>query len=102
MPSPRARPLTSCVLPAPRSPESAMTSPRVAARPHASPRASVSAGLCEMFVAMGTQSSHAGFIAKRDAFAFGDLADAGERDFGKLLLPCIEQWHGILAGNGKQ
>ena len=44
-PSPRARPFTSCVLPAPRSPLNVMTQPRCAARPNFSPSASVSAGL---------------------------------------------------------
>src|SRR5438477_1067162 len=95
-------PFTSCVLPAPRSPDNAITSPRRASRPQASPSDSVSAGLCEMLVAMRTQWSHATFIAKRYAFACGDVADARQRDFGKLLFPCVEHRHRVLAGDGEQ
>ena len=44
-PSPRARPFTSCVLPAPRSPLKPMTQPGLASRAQVSPRASVSVAL---------------------------------------------------------
>src|SRR5579862_4585268 len=102
MPSPRAMPLASCVLPAPRSPDKPMTSPLAAARPHASPSACVSSGLCEMFVAMGGQRADAFFGADGDAFARGDFADASELEFGKFLFPGVEQRHGVAAGNGEQ
>src|ERR1019366_10747121 len=91
MARPPARPLTSRVLPAPRSPESAMTSPLRASRPQLSPSASVSAGLCEMFVTMDGQRPNAVPVAQMDSFARGDLADAGKGNFGELLFPGIEQ-----------
>jgi len=75
-PSPPAMPFTSSVLPAPKSPDKAMTSPRSAARPHDSPSDRVSAGLCEMNVAMGVQFLRAGFIAEADAFAGNRFPDA--------------------------
>src|SRR5664280_2595515 len=91
MSRPRARPLTSRVLPAPRSPESAMTSPLRASRPQLSPSASVSAGLCEMFVTMDGQWPNAFPVAEMNSFARRDLADAGKGSLGKLLFPGIEQ-----------
>src|SRR5690348_4308970 len=102
MPKPRAMPLTSWVLPAPRSPDNAMTNPVFAARPQASPRDSVSAGLCEMFVAMESHRASAGFVAERDAFAGRDFADARQREFGKLLFPGVQHRNGVLARHGEQ
>src|ERR1700722_562145 len=102
MPSPRAMPLASCVLPAPRSPDKPMTSPLAAARPHASPSACVSSGLCEMFVAMGGQRKDAFRRADGDTFVGNDLSDARELKFRKFLFPGIEQRHGVAAGDGEQ
>src|ERR1017187_5049340 len=102
MPSPRASPLTNCVLPAPRSPDRPMTHPLSAARPHCSPSAAVSAGLCEMYVAMGRQRSHALLVTDVDSLARLDLADARQRKTGKLLLPRVEQRHGVAAGDREQ
>src|ERR1035438_6591547 len=76
MPRPRASPLTNCVFPAPRSPDRPITSPLSAARPHCSPSAAVSVGLCEMYIAMGRQRSHALLVTDGDALARLDLADA--------------------------
>src|ERR1035441_6493064 len=75
MPSPRASPLTNCVLPAPRSPDRPMTTPLSAARPHCSPSAAVSAVLCEMYVAMGRQRSHTLLVTDVDSLPRLDLAD---------------------------
>src|SRR5579864_1116129 len=103
MSRPRAVPLTNCVLPAPRSPDKAMTSPRFAARPQLWPSDSVSAGLfVKMLVAMSGQRAGAGFIAKGDAFAGGDFADAGERNVRELLLPRIEHGNCIFTRNGEK
>src|ERR1017187_4124015 len=95
MPSPRASPLTNCVLPAPRSPDRPMTSPLSAARPHCSPSAAVSAGLFEMHVAMGRQRSHALLVPDGDALARLDPADARQRETRELLLPRVKQRHGV-------
>src|ERR1035441_6422005 len=90
MPSPRASPLTNCVLPAPRSPDRPMTNPLSAARPHCSPSAAVSAGLCEMYVAIGRQRSHALLVPDVDSLARLDLADARQRESRELLLPRVQ------------
>src|SRR5882672_12502503 len=84
MPRPRARPFTNCVLPAPRSPHNPITSPLRAARPQVSPSASVSAGLCEMHVAICGQWSRAVLVFDGDALACCDFADATQLEFGKL------------------
>src|ERR1039457_6623034 len=102
MPSPRASPFTNCVLPAPRSPDRPMTSPLSAARPHCSPRAAVSAALCEMYVAMGRQRSHALLVPDGYPLARLDPADARQREPRELLLPCVKQRHGIAAGDREQ
>src|SRR6516162_586059 len=102
MPSPRASPLTNWVLPAPRSPESPSTQPFCAARPKRLPRASVSAGLCEMSVAMLLQRAHSGFVADADSFLGRNFADAGQLHLRELLFPGVQQWDGIAAGDGEQ
>src|ERR1017187_400178 len=102
MPSPRASPLTNCVLPAPRSPDTPMTSPLSAARPHCSPSAVVSPGLCEMYVAIGRQRSHALLVPDGDALTRLNLADARQREIGKLQPPRVKQWHGVAAGDREQ
>src|ERR1051325_3895244 len=94
MPRPRARPLTSWVLPAPRSPVRPITQPRCASRPHASPSACVSSALCEMNVAMQHQLPFAILVAQSQPALGGDLADATQLHGGKLLLPRVEQRHG--------
>src|SRR5437660_9949616 len=102
MPMPRAIPLTSCVLPVPRSPLTPMTRPLRTVRPHDLPSASVSSGLCEMFVAMGSERAGAGFIAEHDAVAFRDFADAGEVQFEKLLFPLVEHRYCSHEGHREQ
>src|ERR1035437_2774756 len=102
MPRPRASPLTNCVLPAPRSPDRPMTNPLSAARPHCSPSAAVSAGLCEMYVAMGRQRSHALLVTDVDSLPHLDLADARQREGGELLLPPVQHRHGIAAGDREE
>ena len=56
----------------------------------------------KMFIALGGQRARARFVAKRDAFPGGDFADTGQREFGKLLFPRIQQRYGVLAGDGKK
>src|SRR6266404_681068 len=102
MPRPRARPFTNCVLPAPRSPDKPITSPLWAARPQVSPSASVSAGLCEMHVAICGQRSHAVLVFDGDAFACGDFADTTQLELGKLCFPSVQQRHGIAAANREE
>src|SRR5208283_5071430 len=102
MPSPRAMPFTSCVLPAPKSPDRPMTSPRCAARPQRSPSDPVSAGLCEMNVAMGCKRLGAGLVANGDAFVRRDFADATQFQFRKLFFPRIEQFHRVGARHREQ
>src|SRR5260370_29430559 len=102
MPNPRAMPLTSWVFPAPRSPVRPMIQPSCASRPQDSPRASVSAGLCEMCIAMSLQGPDTVLIADSEALAGGDLADATKRQAGVLLLPGIQQRHSVAAANGEQ
>src|ERR1017187_676011 len=102
MPSPRASPLTNCVLPAPRSPDSPMTSPLSATRPHCSPSAAVSAGLCEMYVAMGPQRSHTLLVTDVDSLPRLDLADACQRESRELLLPRVQHRHGVAAGDREE
>src|SRR6266850_2515072 len=89
MPRPRARPFTNCVFPAPRSPHKPITSPLGAVRPQVSPSASVSAGLCEMHVAICGQWSRAVLVFDGDPFPSGDFSDATQLEFGKLLFPGI-------------
>src|SRR5438445_10711422 len=102
MSNPRASPFTSCVLPAPRSPDKPMTSPLCATRPQASPSASVSAGLCEMYVAIGGQQSHPILVPNRDPLARRDFTDATQRHFGKLLPPGVEQRDRLAAGHREE
>src|SRR5579859_7198811 len=102
IPRPRARPLTSCVLPAPRSPQSPITSPDAIVRPHASPSATVSEGLCEMFVTMNGQWSHPMLVADGDGFSPGNFTDATQAKVRKLLLPAIQQGDRVAAGQSKQ
>src|SRR5213592_372238 len=102
MPNPRAMPLTSWVLPAPNSPLRPMIQPGLASRPHCSPRAMVSSGLCEMNVAMNGQRLHALLVAKLQAGLGGDLADAGEWHVDKLLLPAIQQRHRVAPRDGEK
>src|ERR1039457_1663362 len=102
MPSPRASPLTNCVLPAPRSPDTPMTSPLSAARPHCSPSAVVSPGLCEMYVAIGRQRSHALLVPDVDSLARLDLADARQRESRELLLPRVQHRDGVAAGDREE
>src|SRR5580698_4353537 len=102
MPSPRAIPLASWVLPAPKSPDNPMTRPLTAARPQVSPSACVSSALCEMLVTMRGQRPGPFLVADGDAFAGGDFADARKLELGKLFFPRIKQWHGVAAGNGEQ
>src|SRR5437667_9836863 len=102
IPRPRARPFTNCVFPAPRSPHKPITSPLWAACPQVSPSASVSAGLCEMHVAICGQWSRAVFVFDSDAFARRDFADATQLELGKLCFPGIQQRNGIAAANRKE
>src|SRR5664280_913174 len=97
MPSPRAMPFTNCVLPAPKSPDKPMTSPDCAARPQRSPSDSVSAGLCEMNIAMGRERLGAGLVANRDAFPRRDFADTTQFQFRKLFFPRVDQFHRVGA-----
>src|SRR6266853_4597476 len=102
MPRPRARPFTNCVFPAPRSPHKPITSPLWAAHPQVSPSASVSAGLCEMHVAICGQRSHAVLVFDSDALARRDFADATQLKLGKLFLPGIQQRNCIAARNREE
>src|SRR5206468_1939912 len=102
MPRPRANPLTSWVLPAPNSLASPSTSPPRAARPHSAPNAAVSSGLCEMNVAMFGDFAHALLRADLQAGFRRYSANATQRQAGKLFLPGIAQWHGVLAGHREQ
>src|SRR6185436_681167 len=102
IPSPRARPLTSCVFPAPRSPHKPITRPSEASRPHDAPSASVSSGLCEMHVAMLSQWSHPLPVFDCDAFAGGDLANAAQPQVRELLFPRIQERHGVTTGYRKE
>src|SRR5262245_9250379 len=102
IPRPRAMPLTSWVLPAPRSPLKPMTQPVCTAFPHCSPRAKVSSGLCEMSVAMNGQRPHAILVAKPQPRFGGDLADAAQAQLGELLLPSVQQRDSIYAGEAKE
>src|SRR5688572_23642566 len=77
---PEATPLTKCVLPAPRSPQSASTSPRRSVAAMLCPCARVSSTLCEMVVATG-QFWFAGFARR------AELADARERQARESPLP---------------
>src|SRR5437016_13684066 len=86
-PRPRARPLTSCVLPAPRSPVRPMTQPACASRPQCSPSFMVASGLLEMNVTMNGKRLNSLLVANGQAALGGDLADATERQFDKLFLP---------------
>src|SRR5260370_1283579 len=99
IPSPRATPLTNWVLPAPRSPDRPITSPLSAARPKVSPSRSVSAGLCEMNVAMRCQRPYSLLVADSDRIAGSNLPDAAQPHVGKLWLPGVEQRNGVTAGN---
>src|SRR5690348_3104948 len=101
MSNPRANPFTSWVLPAPRSPESPITSPLCALRPHSSPSDSVSAGLFEMYVAMGTQSPNSILIAQRNPLPGDDFTNATQRHIGKLFLPTVQHRHRIRTANSK-
>src|SRR5438132_9047809 len=92
-PRPRAMPLTSCVLPAPRSPVRPTTWPDGASRPHCSPILMVSSGLLEMNVAMNNERPDALLVANGQPGFGGDPADATEAHFGKLFLPGVEQRH---------
>src|SRR5262245_5328357 len=98
MPNPRASPLTSWVLPAPSSPERPMTSPACAVRPQVSPKVSVSAGLCEMYVAMGRQWPNTLFIPNGDSLSSGYFPDATQGQIGKLFFPGIQQRDRLTAG----
>src|SRR5882672_9469616 len=102
MPSPRAMPLTSCVLPAPKSPVRPMTQPALASRPHRSPSAAVSSGLCEMNVTMSGHRQVAVLVAEFNASGGDDLPDAGQRHIGELFLPRVEQRDSVAAGDGEQ
>src|SRR6266481_301407 len=102
MPRPRARPFTNCVLPAPRSPHNPITSPLWAARPQVSPSASVSAGLCEMHVAICGQRSHAVLVFGSDGRARRDFADATRLKLGRLFLPANQQKSRIPARNREE
>src|SRR5258707_985742 len=102
VPSPRASPLTSCVLPAPRSPNKPITNPRSAVRPHPSPSASVSAGLWEMSEATCAQGANPIFVADDVAFAGRDFANAAQSQGGKLFFPRIEQGYGIPRSDSKK
>src|SRR5437899_1006120 len=102
MPRPRARPFTNRVLPAPRSPHKPITNPLWAARPQVSPSASVSAGLCEMHVAICGEWSRAVLVFDGDALARRDFADATELELGELCFPGIQQRNGIAASNRKE
>src|SRR5574341_759202 len=95
-------PFTNWVLPEPRSPVSPMISPASAWRPHASPSASVSAGLCEMNVAIGREGPHPAVVPDRYAFPGGNLSDASERQLRKLRFPGIEERHRFLAGDREE
>src|SRR5262245_12660483 len=99
---PRAMPLTSCVLPAPRSPVRPITKPPLAARPQASPSASVSSELCEMNMPIGGQWTHAVPVAD-DKPRFGRyFTDTTHPELRELAFPRIEQPHGVTGGGGKQ
>src|SRR5580658_2336409 len=91
-------PFTNCVLPAPNSPERAMTCPRRAARPNFSPSASVSAGLCEMSVAMRVQFVRAVPVAECDALAGDNFPDAAQLQFREFFLPGVQQFHRVPGG----
>src|SRR5579884_3756517 len=95
-------PFASCVLPAPKSPLSPMTHPLFAVRPHSAPSASVASALLEMNVAMGFQWMRAALVADAHAFTRDDFADAAKLQFGKLLLPCVQQRDCIATGDGEQ
>src|SRR5215469_16366402 len=96
-------PLTNCVLPAPRSPDKAITSPGFAARPQLSPSDSVCTGLfVKMLVPMSGQWAGAGLIAKGDTFAGGDFPNAGERYFRESSLPRIQHGNRVFARDGEK
>src|SRR2546421_7433728 len=101
-PSPRARPLTNSVLPAPRSPVSPITMPMLAAFPHDSPRARVSSGLLEMNVAMSSQWLNTSFVANPQTGLGRDFADASQTQAAELAFPCIEHSHRVFARNGEE
>src|SRR5215831_5947847 len=102
MPSPRARPLTRQVLPAPRSPERPMTQLGGAVWPQAWPIASVSCGLSEVHVTMSGQWAHTVLVAQGNAFAGHDFTDATHAHVGEVLFPSIDQPDCVATGDGKQ
>src|SRR3989442_7655215 len=76
MSNPRAKPLTSSVLPAPRLPVRPMTAPCAASRPQRSPSAAVSSGRCEMKVAIGRVKQRSRVLGRR--FVEMNIAATGE------------------------
>src|ERR1035438_7991227 len=66
------------------------------------PSASVSAGLCEMYVAIGRQRSHALLVPDVDSLARLDLADARQRESRELLLPRVQHQIGVAAGDREE
>src|SRR5438094_4056443 len=100
--SPRARPRTNCVLPAPRPPHRPMTSPLSGARPQLSPRASGSAELCEVSVGLGGERPDSVLVLDGDALTRCDFPDATQGKIRELFLPSIQQRHGAAAGDGEK
>src|SRR6516162_4959077 len=95
-------PRTSWVLPAPKSPVNAMTKPDRAARPQVSPSCSVSAGLCEVNVAMASEGADAVRVPQPQPGLLCHPADAAEFEGREPGFPGIEQPDGGAAGGGEE
>src|SRR5262249_22041993 len=79
-----------------------MTCPLCAARPQASPRASVSAGLREMFVSMNRERTQPVFVSDSHSLSRNDFSYAAKPDKGKALFPGIHKGNRLTAANRKQ
>src|SRR5204862_6477844 len=65
-------------------------------------KSAVSAGLCEMKIAMRRQRTKALSSAEHQAALRRYFADAAQRGFGKLLLETIEQLDGVAAADREE
>src|SRR5438105_1284052 len=102
MPKPRANPLTSWVLPAPKSPVRPITHPAAADLPQVSPSICVASGLFEMNVTMSGEWAGASFVTYFQPRLRNNLSNTGQFESRKFVLPTVKHTHGIFAGNGKQ
>src|SRR2546423_5806224 len=98
---PATKPFTNWVLPAPRSPVNAKTSPRDASRPCRKPTAIVSSTLFEMNITAG-KFGKPGLARRASCVMANEPADSRERNVREFLPPARHERPGMIRRDGKE